>query len=111
MSAMAMHGCRLSALHTAARRHLRSVASTVYGDRYTVYGTAVDERDATVTGTVLLCAPGLYTIHCIHFRYRPCVAVLRAAVPTAHCSSFLFVECRARCGSCDVSPSIVMRMY
>ena len=60
----------VSALGFAHRRAPAPPIRSIYRLRrsvpYTVYGTAVDERDATVTGTVLLCAPGLYTIHCIH---------------------------------------------
>ena len=74
---------------------LRSVASTVYGDRYTVYGTAVDERDVTVTVILVL-----YYVHLnVH---RVCIpypastiglSTCSAAVPrpplyTAHCRLF-----------------------
>ena len=67
---------------TAPRRSLDSSAARQPGLNYrlrrSVHGVRYSsrrERRDCVTGTVLLCAPGQYTIHCIHFRYRPCVAV------------------------------------
>lgn len=80
----------------------------MYGDRYTVYGIAVDERDATVTYCTTMCTGSVYhTLHPLSVPTVECRGLgVRAAVPTAHCSSSSSV---VRCGSCDVSPSIVMR--
>jgi len=94
----------VSALGCAHRRAPAPPIRSIYRLRRSVHGVRYssrrERRDCDRYCTTTLCAPGLYTIHCIHFRYRPCVAVLRAAVPTAHCSSFLFVECRAARVTC-----------
>ena len=82
---------------------LRSVASTVYGDRYTVYGTAVDERDVTVTVILVL-----YYVHLnVH---RVCIPYPASTLVLSTCSAAvprppLIVDCSIRlrresCCSC-----------